>query len=148
MFKNDLKRRLRAIFDFDKVSFNVPDYSGALEQDTLFVEITGAPSSVTTQRGGRQTARVVGQLVVFSQGETSSKGDVQRFPFGFMTKRIAQARREFAASLFFYDVDIDIPSSPARLQNLFERRTSFVFLYDSQYDPEQGELTSIDFLEV
>jgi hypothetical protein len=36
-------------------------------------------------------------------------------------------------------------NSPARLQNIAERRAAFVYLYSAQYDPDQGELTSLTF---
>ncbi len=133
MFRKDLLRRLEAIFQFDKTTMLAA--SDAYEQDTLFVEILSSRSRVSGANGGTETARVVGTLIVFSQED--------RLPYGFFTKRIEQAAADLKAPLFFYDIDVDDVESPARLQNLHERRTSFLFLYDSQYDPDRGSLTSL-----
>lgn len=133
MFRKDLLRRLEAIFQFEKTTMLAS--SEAYEQDTLFVEIISSRSHVSGANGGRETAKVKGTLVVFSQDD--------RLPYGFFIKRIEQAAAELKAPLFFFDIDVDDVESPARLQNLHERRTSFQFLYDSQYDPDRGSLTSL-----
>lgn len=134
MFRADLKRRLEGIFDFEKTTYNA--VSEEYEQDTLFIEIAYSRSRVSGKDGGRETARVGGTIVVYSQDN--------RLTYGFFIKRIEQAAAELKAPLFFYDIDVDDPASPAREINIHERRTSFVFLYDSQYDPDKGSLTELD----
>lgn len=133
MFRSDLKRRLDKIFQFRKTTFD--DYSDEFEQDTLFIEVELSRPKISGKDGGLQTARVVGSLVVFSQDN--------KLPFGYMAKQIEKADPALKANLHFYDIDSDRPDSQARLQNIHERRTSFVFLYDSQYDPDKGEITSL-----
>lgn len=133
MFRKNLELRLQRIFGFKKTTFLAP--SDTFEQDTLFIEIHSARSRVTSNAGGRETARVVGSLVVYSQGD--------RLPYGYFTKRIENAVFSDTKDLFFFEIDVDDPQSPARLQNIHERRTNFVFFYNAQYDPNKGALTSI-----
>lgn len=135
MFRKDLIRRFENIFGFEgRTTFNA--YSQEFEQDTLFIEIDSARPKISGANGGLETARVVGQMVVFSQDEV--------LPYGVFAKKIELAKAEDKSPLFFYDMDVDVPSSPAREQNIHERRCSFIFLYNSQFDPDKGELTSLE----
>ena len=134
MFKDDLQRRLCKIFDVKKTTYDAPGDS--FEQDTIFVSIAKSTARVSDMKGGRETAKVEGSLTMYSQNN--------RLPFGFFNKRIEQADKQYTNNLFFYDIDVDVEASPARLQNIHERRVGFIFLYDSQYDPERGQLTSLD----
>lgn len=133
MFKADLQARLERIFQIPKTTYDAPSYD-APEQDTLFIDIADCVARTSAGAGGRATAKVLGSIVVFSQAN--------RTPFGFFAKRIEQASLDDKRNLFF-EREIDIPNSPARLQNLHERRVGFQFLYDAQYDPDRGELTSM-----
>lgn len=129
MFQSELERKLKSIFGFKKVTFNAP---GSFEQDTLFVDVQSAPSKVGKKK---ITSRVSGALTVYSHGD--------KFPFGFFTKRIEQAKAEFKKDFFFYDLDQNVLTSPARVQNICEIRGSFVFLFSAQYDPNQGTMNTI-----
>lgn len=131
MFQAELKKRFEKIFGFKKTTYDAP--SDSFEQDTLFIEITDCK---TRPSEGKVYARVTGQLVAFSQNE--------RLPYGFFSKRIEKAKHELTKDLFFYDVDRNVVSSPARLQNISERRTSFQFFFTAQYDPNLGELTTLE----
>lgn len=132
MFKNQLKKNLEAIFGFRKTTYDAP--SDKCEQDTLFIEI----NQCRTNAGeGRATAEVSGTLTVFSKAEA--------LPFGFFNKKIATAKPEFSKDIFFFEIDTDVATSPARLINLTERRTSFVYFYKKQFDPNQGELNELEF---
>lgn len=137
MFKKDLQDRLEKIFGLDKSTYLAP--STSFEQDTLFIQIDTASPRVTGMQSGRETAKVMGSLTVYSQAN--------RLPFGFFNKAIERATPELTKPFFFYDIDVDLASSPAREQNIHERRTSFVFLYDAQYDPNRGELTDFELQE-
>lgn len=139
MFRKDLERRLKSIFGVKKVTFSSPaDESsiGTFEQDTIFVEISDCKSSASF---GTARAKVEGTIRTFTQDD--------KMPYGFFTKQIQQADRELTAPLFFYELDTNVASSPARIQNIHERRTRFVFLYSEQYDPNQGEMTSLKLEE-
>jgi hypothetical protein len=106
---------------------------GSMEQDTLFIDISECQSRITE---GKQIAKVFGSLTVFSQ--------VEKLPFGYFNKRIQQASHQLTKKFFFFDIDLNPSSSPARIQNIVERRVRFVYLYSAEYDPWQGELTSLD----
>jgi len=127
-----MKDKLKAIFGVPKVSFDEPGES--YEQDCLFVQILESQAN-TGQ--GRARAKVLGAVMMFSQ-----KG---KLPFGFFNKRIQNADKSLTKDFFFFDIDVDAQNSPARLQNISERRASFIYLYSAQYDPNQGQLTSISF---
>lgn len=133
MFRKDLIRRLELIFGMPKTTMLAA--SDSYEQDTLFVEILSSRSRTSGAAGGSETARVVGSLLIYSQED--------RLPYGFFAKRIEQAPADLKAPLFFYDSDVDVVDSPAREVNLHERRTNFTFFYNSQYDPDRGQLTSL-----
>lgn len=131
MFKKDLKNRLSHIFELP-VRFEAIDWE-APEQDTLFVEIQRSRPRV---QGNRITDKVEGQLIVVSQQE--------KWTFGMFTKAVERALPQYTKNFFFYEMDTVMPDSPARLQNLQEVRSAFVFLFDSQYDPDKGSLTSLE----
>lgn len=131
MFRRSLKDKLEKVFGFDKTTFDVP--SDAFEQDTLFVEITNCRSSVSQ---GRATAQAWGTLIVYTQNN--------KLPFGFFNKRIQLADPELTKHFFFYEIDQEVLNSPARMMNITERRCGFMFLFEDQYDPNQGELTSLE----
>lgn len=135
MFKNELLSRCEAIFGFKKTTYLAK--SDKFEQDTLFIDIENVRSRVSGADGGRTVAKVLGSLVVYSQDD--------RFPYGYMTKRIQNAPFALTRDFFLFAFDEDIQDSPARVQNLHERRTRFIFFFNSQYDPEKGELNEVTF---
>lgn len=134
MFKNDLQKRFERIFGFKKTTYLAP--SDKFEQDTLFITVQTARTKVSDAEGGRETAKVTGFITVYSQDN--------RLPFGFFSKRINAADPSDTERLFFFDMEVDKADSPARLQNIHERSIGFVFLYDSQFDPDKGSLTSLE----
>ncbi len=138
MFRKDLERRLKGIFGFKKVTFSSPsdDADGTFEQDTMFVEVSDCNANTSF---GNARAKIEGTIRTFTQDD--------KMPYGYLNKKIQQASADLTDPLFFYDIDTNVASSPARLQNIHERRTRFVFLYRDQYDPDQGELTSIELEE-
>lgn len=137
MFKASLEKKLKAIFGVSKVTFNAP--SDAFEQDCIFIELEGAPL-ISTGGGSakaQERAKVTGSIVMFSQDN--------KLPYGFFNKRLEQASATDKAGLAFYNLDQDVASSPARIQNIHERRCRFVFFYKGEYDPNQGELDEVVF---
>lgn len=132
MFKKELQKKLEGIFGLGKTTFNDP--SDKFEQDTLFITIAQVRSNAGK---GSITAEVRGYVTVYAQTD--------KFPYGFFNKRIALASAELTKGLFFYDIDVDVVASEARLVNIGEHRTSFVYFYKAQYDPNQGSLTEVDF---
>lgn len=132
MFRAEMERKLKNIFGFSKNTFNAP--GEAYEQDTLFIEVGDAKSRAGQ---GDVSSKVSGFLTVYSQNN--------KLQFGFFQKKIQQAKLEDTKNFFFYNFDEDVASSPARIQNINERRVRFIYLYDAQYDPDQGELTGTTF---
>jgi hypothetical protein len=130
VFKAELSQRLSEIFEFPKTTFLAP--SESYEQDVLFIEINECHSRITE---GKAYAKVLGSLTVFSQ--------LEKVPFGFFSKKIQQVSF-LTKDFFFFDIDVNPASSPARLQNILERRVRFVYLYSAQYDPAQGSITSLE----
>ena len=130
MFSKVLIEKLEKIFLMKKTTMDAP--SEDYEQDTLFIEIAEAKTTVS---GSRIRCRVVGAVTVYSQ--------VNKLPYGFFSKKIELAKPKDKAPFFFSEIDNDIASSPSRVQNIHERRTNFVFIYDGQFDPNKGKLTSL-----
>lgn len=131
MFQKDLKSKFEKIFGFKKTTF---DEAGESEQNVLFIEITDCVSRV---QNGKVYAKVNGEIVVYSH--------LKDLPFGFFNKRIQGADKTLTKGLFFFDIDTNVEKSPTLSQNLSERRVKFLFLYEEQYDPNQGEITSLNF---
>jgi hypothetical protein len=135
VFRDELKASLSAIFGFPKTTFNAPSTGpdGSFEQDTLFIQIDEAPFRATE---GKAYCKVLGSLIVFSQ--------LEKLPFGFFNRKIQMAPHELTEDFFFFDIDTVPANSPARIQNIAERRLRFIYLYSSQYDPAQGLITSVE----
>lgn len=139
MFESNLQSTLKQIFDLDKVTFNTP--SESQEQECLFVEVQSCKPTI---KEGRQIAMVKGKLRVFC--------NAQKMPYGYFSKKIQEAGA-LAKDLFFYDMEENQAAfanslgGKDGLVNICERSVSFIFLFDSQYDPEHGTMTSINFNE-
>lgn len=127
MFEKSLKEKLTRIFDLDKVTFDLP--STAQEQEGCFIEVAKAMPKVLD---GRQLCHVTGKLHVFAQ--------LEKLPFGYFAKCLAEADPADSKNLFFFDFE----ENRGTFRNITERSLGFVFLYDSQYDPAVGEITSIN----
>lgn len=134
MFRKELVSRFGKIFGLKKVTFDAP--SESFEQDTLFIEVQDVRSNVGH---GTMAAKVTGSIVAFSQKD--------KLPYGYFAQRIAQAAPELVADLFFHDLDREALGSAARMQNIAERRASFVFLFSAQYDPNQDEIEEFEISE-
>lgn len=131
MFKKSLQKKLESIFQFKKTTFDAP--SDSFEQDTLFIEIDKATPRIST---GVAYCKAEGTLIVFSQAN--------KLPFGYFNKAIERALPDDVRDLFFYEIDVDIAGSASRTQNIHERRVKFIYLYKEQYDPNQGQLNTLN----
>lgn len=130
MFKKELTERLKNIFEIKKVSFDEP--SDSYEQDVLFVSVSNSRERVSKDK---VTARVDGILRIYTRND--------KLLYGFFTKAIERAKASDKDNLFFFG-EQDVQSSPARMINLQERIINFNFLFSTQYDPDKGELTSLE----
>jgi hypothetical protein len=127
VFEKQLAAQLKAMFDFDKVTYDLPGESK--EQEGIFIEIESAKCRVID---ARQIARVVGTLHVFANAD--------KLPYGYFSKKIAEAKPEHSKGLFFYDFE----ENKGTVRNIVERSLGFLFLFDSQYDPAIGTLNEIN----
>ncbi len=131
MFKKEMQEKLKDIFGVKKVTFADPGDS--FEQDCIFIQVQECRSNVGPPRA---TAKVTGNIIMYCQ--------IEKLSYGFFNKRIENAAPDLSKNFFFFDIDVDALNSPARIQNISERRTSFVYLYSAQYDPNQGQLTELE----
>ena len=127
MFKAKLKEQLTRILDLDKVSFDLPGESQ--EQEAVFIEVQSAK---TRLRDGVQIALVRGTIHIFANSD--------KLPYGYASKRLAEARPEDTKKLFFFNFE----ENKGTFRNIVERSIDFLYLFESQFDPAVGELTSID----
>lgn len=127
MFEQSLKDSFKSIFQIDKVTYSQP--SEAKEQECIFVEIDSARPTI---KDGRQICKVSGRAQVFAQND--------KLPFGFFAKKIKQADSSLTRDFFFFDVE----ESAKVYQNLVQRSFSFVYFFNSQYDPDIGTMTGVD----
>lgn len=130
MFEKALAEKFKKIFKVKKVSFDQPGES--LEQECLFIEIESAKISI---KDDRAKAMVNGNALINSTNE--------KLPFAYYSKNIAEASVDDTKDLFFYDFENNTRIYRDKVQRAF----SFVYFFDSQYDPETGNITSIEFIE-
>ncbi len=127
MFEKTLKDKLTKIFDLDKVTYDKP--SDSQEQECVFIEVESANCKLAD---ARQIARVKGVLHVFA--------NTDKLPYGYFTKKIAEADPEDVKSLFFFDFE----ENKGTYRNITERSIGFLYLFDSQFDPAIGTITEVN----
>lgn len=132
MFEKALSDKFKTIFDFKKVRYDRPSEETP-EQQVLFIQVDEPHCQI---KDGRQLARVAGQATVLAEAE--------QLPFGYFAKRIASADKEVTKDLFFFDID----QNSRTYMNIVQRSFSFVFFFNSQYDPDTGTITSVTFEEI
>lgn len=128
MFEKQLESKFLKIFNCKKVTFDQPGQSQ--EQEVLFVEIEVAKNIVKD-----------GQVVSKISGSASMFGNNDKLTFGYFSKRIAKSDPDDTKSLFFYDIE----SNTKRFQNIVQRGFSFIYFFNSQFDPETGSIDSVTF---
>ena len=125
MFETTLTEKLQKIFELEKVTYDLPGESK--EQECIFVQVENVKSQV---RDGLYHAKVQGKVVVHAE---SSK-----LPFGYLSQRIA-AHPDDTKDLFFFDLE----ENTRLYENIVSRGFSFVYFFNSQYDPAIGTITSV-----
>lgn len=128
MFEKHLQSKLAIIFDLPKTSYDMA--SDINEQECLFIEIKRARVKITD---GMFTAKVDGECVIWAQNT--------KLPFGYLSKQIQRAPREFVENFFFYDIE----DGKKVFGNIVMKSFKFVFFYEGQYDPSLGEINSVEF---
>jgi hypothetical protein len=128
VFEKQLESKFLKIFNCKKVTFDQPGQSQ--EQECLFVEIEIAKNIVKD-----------GQVISKISGSASMFGNNDKLTFGYFSKRIAKSDPDDTKSLFFYDIE----SNTKRFQNIVQRGFSFIYFFNSQFDPETGSIDSVTF---
>lgn len=126
--ESSLQWAFKEIFAVAKVVFDQPGESQ--EQDCIFIEVE---NSWNTFKDGRALSKVTGNLIMFGPGD--------KLTLGFFSRAIAQAPATLTKPLFFFDFE----ENTKRRGNIVQRSVSFVYFFDSQYDPETGSITSVNF---
>lgn len=135
MFEKELIEKFKGIFGVMKVTFDAPgdpgvsDVKRVKEQNCINIEVE---TSKNTIKGGRAIAEVRGTAIMLAPNE--------KLPFGFFDKAIAQAPDALTKDLFFFDKE----SNVQRYRDIVQRGFSFVYFFNSQYDPALGNITSVD----
>jgi hypothetical protein len=130
MFEKSLQSSLKKIFDLDKVTYDSP--SESLEQECIFIQVESSRNSIVD---GRQIAKVTGKIKVYAQSE--------KLPYGYFSKKINGADPQLTYGFYFYDFE----ENKLGTNNLCERSISFVYFFDSQFDPDVGTLNELQFNE-
>ena len=129
MFENELATKLKKIFDFDKVSYDIA--LDAREQETLFVDILKARPTIKDQK---QLAMVEGKISVFANS--------QKLPFGYFAKKIAQAESTLTKDFHFYDFEENVNL----YKNIARRDISFIYFFEGQYNTNDYKIEDINFV--
>jgi len=127
VFEHDLSDKFKQIFAVEKATYDTP--SESREQDCLFIEIENCKNSI---KDGRAMGMATGNAIIYQKNAS--------IPFGFFAKAIAKASSELTKDLFFFDIE----SNTQRYRNLVQRGFSFIYFFNSQYDPPTGTITSVD----
>jgi hypothetical protein len=126
MFEKSLSDRLKRIFDLKKATFDLP--SESQEQECLFIEVVSSKNQVTD---AKFKAKVTGKIRVFC--------NTDKLPYGYFSKKIAEADPEDTKDLFFYDIE----ENNGTFLNIAERTMSFIYLFDGQYNPDIGDINQL-----
>lgn len=121
--------RFKEIFQVSKVVFDSPGESQ--EQGCIFLEVEVGRF---TFKDGRAISKVTGNAIMFGQND--------KLTLGFFAKAIAKAPADLKKPFFFFDFE----ENSKRFRNLVQRSLSFVFLFDTQYDPATGSIETVNFI--
>lgn len=130
MLENEVKAKLQKIFGFQKATYDLPGESQ--EQECLFITIS---QPKVRPIDGRFVGQVEGSALVFAQND--------KMPSGYFAKSIEKASAEDTEDFFFSDVG----ATQKIYQNIVQRSFSFVYFFNSQYDPDKGSIEEITFIQ-
>ena len=120
--------QLKKIFKVKKVSFDEPGEAG--EQDCLFINVENSINSV---RDTKIKQKVDGTLTMF--------GTNDQLTLGYFSKCIQEAAIADKKDFHFYDFE----NNTKRFKDKVQRGLSFIYFFSSQYDPDKGSITSVEF---
>lgn len=126
VFERTMADQLKRIFGMDKVTFDPP--SESQEQEAVFIGIETVKTKVVD---ARQIARVTGTIRVFASAD--------KMPYGYLAKRLQESAQADTQNFFFFNEE-----NRGTIRNIVERSVEFLYLFDSQFDPAIGTLTSVN----
>ncbi len=126
MFEKALSLKFKKIFAAKKVTYW--EKSDSREQETLFIDIQTSKAKAV---GQEFTAKVEGRAFMFGSNE--------KLPYGYFLKSLQEADPVDTNDLFAFDFE----TNSNQYEDIVERGFSFVYFYNSQYDPDAGSITSI-----
>lgn len=130
MFESELEQKFKNIFDVKKVTFAGPGES--MEQECLFVEITN-PGNIV--KDSKVLSKIEGNAVLFCYGD--------KVPFGFFSKKIKEASSALTKDFFFSEIEANRKMS----KEIVARSFNFIYFFQAQYDPENGEINELEFID-
>lgn len=130
--EKELHQKLKNIFGLKKTTFSAPD-EDSIEQEVLFVSVQ-KPRSGSISKGEERHC-FEGTAFVYAPND--------KIPAGFFLRKIYQAKSADTKDLFFNDIDERVPV----FQNLIRTSFSFVYFFTGQYDPDNGTINELEFIE-
>jgi hypothetical protein len=130
VFEKDLAEKFERIFGFENVTFD--QVSESREQEGVFIQIQRVRPTI---KDGKQLSFVQGTVRVFAQNS--------KLPYGYFLKMIRLADQADTKDLFFFNFE----SNAGYYRNLTERSLEFYYFFSGQYDPNIGNIESIEISE-
>ncbi len=92
MFEKSLSESLKTIFDLKKVTFDLASISH--EQECIFIEVISAHNNISD---ASFRSKVTGHIKIYCSNA--------KLPYGYLSKRIAEADKLLTAPFFFYNFE-------------------------------------------
>ncbi len=131
MFEKTMIDQLSRIFDIARVTFDDP--SESQEEECLFIQVQ---KSKNTIKNGHAIARVTGKILMYV--------NIEKMPFGYLSKKIEEAEQADVSPFFFFDFEDNLST----YASIAQRSLQFVYFFNGQYNPEVGTLTSLNLQQV
>lgn len=125
--ETQLKEDLAVVFKPIKISFGQP--SDIKEQECLFINIE---ETQVRFKKKLKRYRVEGKCLMFAQAD--------KMPVDYFATHIFEMPKALQARFFFSEID----ANTKYYQNLVQRDVSFVYFYETEYDPNTGTIESVE----
>lgn len=99
------------------------------EQECLFISIE---DNQVRFKKKLKRYRLEGRLTMFAQSD--------KMPVDYFATRIFEMPKALQARFFFSEID----ANTKYYQNLVQRDVSFIYFFETQYDPDTGTITSVE----
>lgn len=127
MMEERIKSKLSSIFGMRAKLEAVGEHQ---EQDVMFISLSRNRS---TFKGSNISYRIEGDVTIYTQ--------INKIPIGFFNKKIDLANADDKSSFFFFNID---ENNQYSIQNLCEKKLSFIYIDQEQFDPSKGQITELN----